>query len=205
MKIAVIGTGNVGSTLAMAFKKAGLDVLFGVRDKEADFKGKEIALEYKIDWLNIEDAVSESSVIVLSAPGQLAHEIARQLGDVKDKVIIDTMNAISQKPGHYTNTGQAILDNCNATDLVKCFNTTGFENMKNPDYNGTPIDMFIAGTSIKAKHTATMLAKEIGFGEVYDFGGPEQFDLIEKFAFAWINLAIIQKQGRNIAFKVLKR
>jgi hypothetical protein len=40
---------------------------------------------------------------------------------------------------------------------------------------------------------------------VYDFGGNDKFDLIEQFAFCWVNLAIIQKQGRDLAFKILRR
>jgi predicted dinucleotide-binding enzyme len=77
--------------------------------------------------------------------------------------------------------------------------------MADPVYNGTAIDMFVAGSSTKAKQTAIRLAKDIGFAEVYDFGGNDKFDLIEQFALCWVNLAIIQKQGRNLAFKILRR
>jgi 8-hydroxy-5-deazaflavin:NADPH oxidoreductase len=38
MKIAIIGTGNVGSALAKGFVKAGHEVMLGVRNKE-EFKG----------------------------------------------------------------------------------------------------------------------------------------------------------------------
>jgi predicted dinucleotide-binding enzyme len=205
MKIAVIGTGNVGAALALAFSKAAHQVVFGVRDATAHFKGKEFSEINNIPALNIADAVAQSDVIVISVPGQVAHEAAKQLGDVSEKVIIDTMNAVFIKPAHYSNTTEAILDNSNTKDIVKCFNTTGYENMGNPNYNGVAIDMFVAGDSAKAKLVATQLAKDIGFGEVYDFGGNDKINLIEQFALSWINLAIIQKQGRGIAFKVLKR
>ena len=56
-----------------------------------------------------------------------------------------------------------------------------------------------------AKQIASQLSKEAGFSECYDFGGDDKVELLEQFAFSWINLAIIQKHGRNIAFKVLKR
>jgi len=45
----------------------------------------------------------------------------------------------------------------------------------------------------------------LGFEQCYDFGGDDRFELIEQFAFSWINLAVMQGQGRNIAFKILKR
>ena len=42
------------------------------------------------------------------------------------------MNAVFMKPANYTNTADAILDNFNCADVVKCFNNSGFENMANP-------------------------------------------------------------------------
>lgn len=205
MKIAIIGTGNVGGALASGLTKAKHEVIFGVRQPTENFKGKELANELNIPVFSIQDAVAKSDVIILSTPAQIAHEIARQLGDVKEKIIIDTMNAVFMKPAHYTNTSDAILDNCNCTDVVKCFNSTGFENMLNPMYNGEGIDMFVAGNSEKGKAVASQLAKDIGFATCYDFGGNDKFYALEQFAFAWINLAIVQKHGRNLAFKLIKR
>jgi predicted dinucleotide-binding enzyme len=205
MKITIIGSGNVGGTLGVAFQRAGHEVVFGVRDVDKDFKGKELALQYNIPVLLIDEAVKRSDVIVISTPAQFAADIAAALGDVSNKVIIDTMNGISAKPGGFTNTADAILANCNTTDVVKCFNTTGYENLANPVYDGQGIDMFVAGNSKKGKEIAVQLAKEIGFGKCYDFGGNDKFFAIEQLAFAWINLAILQKHGRDIAFKLIRR
>ena len=205
MKITIIGTGNVGGALAKGFVKAGHEVIFGVKEVTENFKGKELATELNISFYAIPEAVKKSEVVVLATPAQFAHEIAQQLGDVKDKVIIDTMNAVFMKPGSFINTADAILANCNCTDVVKCFNSTGFENMTDPIYNGVGIDMFVAGDSKKGKEIAGQLAHDIGFENCYDFGGNDKFFALEQFAFAWINLAIIQKQGRNMAFKIIRR
>lgn len=205
MQITIIGAGNVGGTLAKAFKKAGHQVILGVKDPEMPFKGKEMADAEGIPYAKVAYAVTLSEVIVIATPAQLAHEVAKSLGDVSGKVIIDTMNAVFMKPAHYANTADAILDNCNCTDVVKCFHTTGFENMANPVYHGEGIDLFVTGDSEKGKDIAIQLAKEIGFAHCYDFGGNDKFTLAEQFAFAWINLAIMQKQGRDIAFKVIRR
>jgi 8-hydroxy-5-deazaflavin:NADPH oxidoreductase len=205
MNIAIIGAGNLGGTLALAFRRAGHSVLFGVRNAEKEFKGREAAIANAIGWENIPVAVEKSDIVVISVPAQFAHEVARELGDLSNKVVIDTMNAVLQKPGGYSNTGDAILHNSNVKDLVKCFNSTGFENLADPDYGTIKLDMFMAGESVKAKGIATQLAKDIGFDTVYDFGGNDKFLLLEQFAFSWINLAILQKQGRDMAFKVIRR
>ncbi len=205
MNITIIGSGNVGCTLALGFRKAGHSVVLGVKDPAIPFKGKDLALEYNFPFYAISEAVQKSDVIIIAAPAHVAHEVAQTLGDVQGKVIIDTMNAVMKKPAHYPNSTEAILDNCNATDVVKCFNTTGAENMANPRYGDTVLDMYMAGDSHKGKLVATQLAKDIGFAECYDFGGNDKITALEQFAFAWINLAMMQKMGRNIGFKLLKR
>jgi len=205
MKIAVIGTGNVGSALSLGFIKAGHEVVFGVRNPDGDFKGKQLATAHRIPIHNIPAAAGYAELIVLSTPASAAGAVAASLGDVQGKIIIDTMNSAFNKHDHFSNTADAVLACCNAVDVVKCFNTTGAENMANPVYNGKAIDMFVAGSSKKAKQAAIQLAKDIGFGEVYDFGGNDKFELIEQWAMCWINLAILQQQGRNLAFTVVKR
>jgi predicted dinucleotide-binding enzyme len=205
MNITIIGAGNVGGALAVAFRKAGHSVIFGVKDPAIHFKGKELADQFSFPYFSVKKAVERSEVIVVSIPAQFAAELAKGLGDVSDKIIIDTMNAVFMKPEGFTNTADAILANCNTAGVVKCFNSTGFENMVNPVYDGQGIDMFVAGNSEKGKQVAKQLATDIGFANCYDFGGNDKFFALEQFAFAWINLAIIQKHGRDIAFKIVKR
>ncbi|HRX00389.1 MAG TPA: NADPH-dependent F420 reductase, partial [Cyclobacteriaceae bacterium] len=105
----------------------------------------------------------------------------------------------------YSNTTEALSFLTNCKDIVKCFNTTGAENMANPRYGNTGIDMFYAGDSTKAKEVARQLALDLGFEEIFDFGGSDKFLLLEQFALSWINLAIMQGYGRDFAFKIIKR
>jgi predicted dinucleotide-binding enzyme len=144
-------------------------------------------------------------VVLIAAVPQAAKEIAAQLGDMSNKVIIDAMNSVRVKPEPFSNTTEALMNLTNCKDIVKCFNTTGAENMSNPIYHGRGIDLFYAGDSEKAKKVAEQLAKDIGFENVYNFGGSDKFNLLEQFALSWINLAMMQGYGRNMAFKVLKR
>ena len=124
---------------------------------------------------------------------------------MQQKIIIDATNAVRVKPQPYATAFHAIKEITKAKHVVKCFNTTGFENMLNPVYNGAGIDMFAAGSSAKAKETASQLAKDAGFANCYNFGGDDKAELLEQFALCWINLAIMQGHGRDIAFKVLRR
>jgi 8-hydroxy-5-deazaflavin:NADPH oxidoreductase len=205
MKIAIIGTGNVGGALAKRLSE-NHTIYLGVRDTE-NFKGIEL-LKFSdhISAYSIVDAVKMAEVIIISVPAKFAIETALMLGDVSEKVIIDTMNSgVSHTLENFNNTTDALLAHCNALNIVKCFNTTGYENMLNPIYHEQGIDMFTAGDSQRGVEIATQLAKEIGFENVYHFGGNSTFNLIEQMAMCWINLAIIQKNGRDMAFKVIRR
>ena len=205
MKIAIIGAGRVGSALAQAFIKAGHTVIMGIKFPMSE---KSVLLATKIGedrFTTVEGAAGQCEVIVMAATAQYIVDIAKRLGDVSEKIIIDTMNSGASKPDGFTNTTDAILAHCNAKDVVKCFNTTGVENIENPIYPDGGIDMFVAGDSQKGKTIATQFALEIGFATCYDFGGNNKFLAMEQLASVWINLAIMQKQGRDIALKIVKR
>lgn len=196
MNIAIIGYGNVGKALASGWKQAGHNVVIGARNP---------AKENAMIVTDIQSAVSSSDVVLVAIPADAVPDFARSLSDVGDKVFIDATNSVFMKEKEYQTGAHALKEILEAEHVVKGFNTTGFENMKNPVYNGEGIDMFTAGDSIKGKKVVEQLAKDVGFDACYDFGGDNKFELIEQFAMSWINLAIMQGEGRDMAFKVLKR
>ena len=205
MRIAIIGTGNVGGALATKWSNAGHTILLGVKDQQ-NFKGKNLLNNPSTSVHQVADAVSKAEVILLATPAMAAIEVAHSLGDTTGKVLIDSMNIVMGRgPTGYTNTSDALLDHTNSRDLVKCFNTTGFNNMADTTYGDQIIDAFMCGDSSKAKAVARQLALDAGFAACYDTGGNDRFALLEQFAFFWINLAMFQGQGREIAFKLLKR
>jgi 8-hydroxy-5-deazaflavin:NADPH oxidoreductase len=204
MNIAIIGAGNVGGALAFQWHKAGHSVVIGTRDRQSTKVQKVLEVTPDITVASIEEAVHPSDVVLISTPPTAIFDLIAQMGDVTGKFIIDATNAVRQKPEPYATAYHALIEKTNA-EVVKCFNTTGFENMQNPVYHGEGIDMFMAGDSTKAKEIAAQLAKDAGFGTCWDFGGADKVALLEQFALSWINLAILQGHGRDLAFKVIKR
>ena len=205
MTIAIIGSGNVGGTLAQKWAESGHSIILGVRDVH-QFKGQALLHHANISVASVQDAVKAAEVLVLATPALHTIEIVKSLGDTTGKVIIDTMNIVMGRgPEGFKTTTEAILANTQSRDVVKCFNTTGYNNMANPDYGIAVLDMFVAGDSEKGKTTAIQLAKDAGFAECYDIGGNDKFELMEQFAWFWINLAMFRGQGREIGFKLLKR
>ena len=205
MKIAIIGTGNVGGALATKWANKGHQIFLGVRDPNY-FKGQDLLKNANTSSHPISEAVFRAEVVLIATPALSAVEVAKSLGDTTGKVIIDSMNIVMGRgPVGYSNTADAILANTQSDDVVKCFNTTGFNNMSNTLYGDLTLDMFMAGDSERGKEIAHTLALDAGFAECYDVGGNDKFNLMEQFALFWINLAMFQGQGREIGFKLLKR
>lgn len=205
MKIAVIGAGNVGSALAKGFAKANHKIFLGVRDVNSVNVKTILDFSSNISAHQVSEAIKIADVVLFATPPHAAVEIAKQNSALKNKIIIDTTNSVFKKPEPYKNAFEGIKALTGNDNIVKCFNTTGFENMENAWYGDTALDMFTAGSNERTKEIAAKLSKDIGFEKCYDFGGEDKVELLEQFAMCWINLAILQKQGRGIAFKILKR
>lgn len=205
MKIAILGAGNVGGALAKGWVKAGHQVFLGVRDASSEKVRKLLKQHPEMKAVDVIEAAQNAEVILIALPVSSVVTVAKQLGDLKDKIIIDATNSLFQKPEPYRHTVEVFKKLTNCAEVVKCFNSAGFETMENPLYHNTAADMFVAGDNPKGKEVAARLAKDLGFAECYDFGGDDKIELLESFALAWINLAMFQKEGRNIAFKVLRR
>ncbi len=198
MKIAIIGGGHVGSALAKGLSRAGHTVLVGARNPESPAIKSLVQDFQNITAHPINEAAEKAEVLIITTPPAAILNLALQLEKVNEKIIIDATNSVFNKPSHYQNGSKALRELTGFGHVVKCFNSTGFENMENPRYGKIAIDMFTAGNSDRGKQIASQLARDIGFAECYDFGGDEQIPLLEQ-------LAIIQKAGRDIAFKILQR
>lgn len=205
MKIAIIGTGNVGGALATKWAHAGHEIFLGVRDV-SNFKGTDLLQNPNTSLHTVQEAVAQSEVILMATPAITAIETTKSLGDTLGKVIIDAANIVNERgPRGFNSVTDAIIAYTATDDVVKCFNTTGYNNMKDTAYGDQVLDMFVAGDSPHGKLVAIELAHDAEFGACYDIGGNDKFDLMEQFARFWINLALNQGHGRDIGFKVLKR
>lgn len=204
MNIAIIGSGNVGGALAQQWIKAGHTVLIGAKFPLSEKNLKLTNLIGEDRFATIENAVKQCEVVLIATPPTAIFEVIEQMDDVSNKVIIDATNSVMKSPEPYKTVYHCLADKTNA-EVVKCFNSTGFENMLNPVYDGQGIDMFMAGDNENAKSLAKQLALDCGFGSCIDFGNSDKVELLEKFALSWINLAIMQGHGRNMAFRVVHR
>jgi predicted dinucleotide-binding enzyme len=76
--------------------------------------------------------------------------------------------------------------------------------MAQPRYGEGAATMFSAGDNEAAKAVAARLAGEIGFDPM-DAGPLVQARLLEPVAMLWIYLAVVRGEGRDIAFRLMRR
>ena len=191
--------------MAKAWARAGHRIFLGARNLQDP---KVLALTAggtRITAHPHAEAVKDAKTVLFAIPPNALRQVVDSLGDLKGKVLIDATNSVRAKAGDFGSVADALRSWTKSTDVVKCFNTTGFNVMENPQFGEMAADMFMAGSGAHGKEVARQLASDAGFAECYDLGGDERIPLLESLAAIWIDLAMVQGQGRNIAFKLLKR
>ncbi len=209
MKIAILGTGNVGQALATGWLRAGHTVSFGSREPSGE---KAVALraafQEKVGLQEPVAAVAEAEVVVLAVPWNATEAVVKRVGNWAGKILIDATNPIAPglqlALGKDSSGGEAVQAWATGARVVKAFNTTGYNNMLDPIYQGTATTMFIAGNDADAKAIVAQLAETLGF-DVADVGDITKARFLEPLALLWINLAVAQGQGREIALKLVRR
>jgi predicted dinucleotide-binding enzyme len=209
MKIAVIGAGKVGGALGSGWAKAGHTIVFGVRDVNK-MELKNLCSRTGATAALPADAARQGDVVVLALPWIVAETAVKSLGDLKGKIIIDSMNPLAMKDGALglergftTSGGEAVASWLPGAKIVKTFNQVGAEMMMAGARFQTRPVMFLAGDDNAAKAVVTQLVSELGF-EALDAGALKQARILEPFAMVWINQALVCGLGREWAFGVLR-
>ncbi len=208
LKIAIIGKGNVANALGQRWNDGAHEVMFGVRrpdqhEPPVPSERKTIriaALDVALDW---------GELIVLALPYEAALELLRTAGPLSEKVIVDATNplapgltGLSAPPG---SSGAEELQKLQPhAHVIKCFNTTGYNNMIQPQYGAHDATMLLCGSDAVAKVSVKLLAEELGFAPV-DAGPLNMAHHLESLAYLWIKLALSQGHGREIAFVLHSR
>ena len=208
MRIAVIGTGNVGGALGTRWAQGGHNVIFASRDPESE-KARTLLLRAgpSARVTTLREAVADAEIVVLATPWQAAQETLTAAGDLSGKIVIDATNPLKDMKlavGHTTSAGEQVAVWATDARVVKAFNNVGAGTMADADYRGQKPTTFICGDDAQAKHTVAQLAEELGF-EVVDAGPLTSARYLEPLAVLWITLAYSQGMGPNIAFKLLRR
>lgn len=198
MKIAIIGKGNVGGALGAGWRRAGHQVIYGVR-QPGDHP----------DELLVDEAAASADAVVLATPWSAVASVLETCGDLSGKILVDCTNPIRSDFEGLTlgvddSGGETVARLAPRAKVVKAFNTVGFNIMEQPAFQRGPAAMLVAGDDADAKQVVMNLAEDLGF-EAADAGPLTQSRGLEAMAWLWIAMAMKYGYGRDFAFGLLKR
>ena len=170
MKVAIIGTGNVGSALGGTFARAGHEVTFAARDAN---KAREVAGRIGATVIpNLAEAARNADVVVLAVPFSALSEVAAELRQVTaGKVVVDVTNPLNPDySGLATESGpsaaERLAEQLPEAKVVKAFNTLFGAVQANPNAHGQAADVLVAGDDDDATSKVAELASSAGFRPV---------------------------------------
>jgi NADPH-dependent F420 reductase len=207
MKVGIIGTGNVGTSLGEAWASERHEIMFGSRDPQ---RAQQLAerIKYNTKGGTYEQATQFGEVVVLAVPWSYIKQTLESMGNLKGKILVDCINPVKPQLtglelGLDTSAAEQIAKMANDAIVIKALNSIGNQHFKNPKFGNMDASGFICGDDDEAKKIVTRLVADLGFDTV-DCGPLQNARLLEPLALLWIKLAYVHGFGPNIAFKLLK-
>jgi predicted dinucleotide-binding enzyme len=210
MRIAVLGTGVAGRTLAGKLVEAGHDVVLGSRtatNEAAVAWAAEAGPRAKA--ATFFDAAAEAEVVINATPGAVSLDVlaAASTKNLAGKVLIDVANPLDHSAGFPPSLSISNTDSLAETiqrafptvRVVKALNTMRADVMVAPDrLAGGDHDVFMAGDDTEAKEVVAGILREFGWRteHIRDLGPLESARGMEMWLPLW--LRIFLKQGNSV-------
>jgi predicted dinucleotide-binding enzyme len=195
MQIAIVGSGEVGRSLAGAWRAAGHEVTVGTRDPaetraRAEWSGVDLELVAYADL--------DGEVFLNATRGETALDALRAVGPaLNGKVVVDTTNALDFSQGFppslFVSNTDSLAEQLQRAlpevRLVKMFNTMNNQVMAHPARLGQDSTIFLAGNDESARETAAGLARDLGWTDVLDLGDLTAARGLEMYLPLWLRIA----------------
>jgi predicted dinucleotide-binding enzyme len=198
VRIAVLGTGTVGRTLAGKLRELGHEVAVGSRTEKAD------AVEFA-------DAAAGAELVVNATAGTASLEALHAAGaeNLAGKVLLDVSNALDFSRGrpprlsvcNDDSVGEQIQREFPDTRVVKSLNTVNASVMVDPSLVPGEHSVFVSGNDDRAKAQIRELLMSFGWPEssIVDLGDISTARGAEMYLALWLRLfAAVQTPNFNI-------
>ena len=189
MKIGIIGSGRIGSTLGTLWAKAGHEIMFSDRDAEQAKRAAESAGAHARAG-SVEEAVAFGDAVLIAVPYGALPAIAQQVGEkLKGKVVVDPNNPVASRDGEMAvaakEKGVALSTAAMfpGARTVRAFNSWGYQTMAREANRPAPrMAIPVAADDPQALKVGVQLVRDAGFDPVpagslaaskaFDLGSP---------------------------------
>ena len=177
MKIGVIGSGRIGSTIGGLWVKAGHEVMFSDRDAEQvkrAIEGLGAELKGKARAGSVAEAVAFGDAILIAVPYAALPAIEQQVGaQLKGKVIVDPNNPVPSRDGELgtkareKGAGVSTAALLPGARVVRAFNSWGYGLMAREANRPAPrMAIPVAADDATALKVGMQLVADAGFDPV---------------------------------------
>jgi predicted dinucleotide-binding enzyme len=212
MKIAVLGTGFAGRTVAAALAKRGHDVVIGTRDPNATLESQEPSAMGtppfaswhadhggEVGLATYAEAAATAEIIVNLTNGLGSLEALTAAGAeiLAGKILMDVANPLDPSQGfppsllpvNTDSLGEQIQRTFPEAKVVKTLNTMNAGLMVDPGrVAGGDHSTFVSGNDAWAKGAVTSLLQSLGHNDVIDLGDITTARGVEMMLPVWIRL-----------------
>jgi hypothetical protein len=207
MNIALIGTGDMGGALALAFSRHHTVTVTGSRPGSESARQVIEASGGRIREASRGEAVQAADVVVLAVPWE-AVDNALADGVPEGKILlvvtVPWVGDAALAVGTTTSGAEQVAARVPGARVVQAFNTVASATVADPAAHGTPATVIVCGDDAGAKSVVADLARELGF-DVADAGPLTSARFTEPMGMLWSALAYEGGYGEDVAFRVLRR
>lgn len=203
--VAVIGTGDMGDSLGPRFAELGYRVVYGSRDPQSD---KVQALVRQTgngaSAAAPAEAAADGDLVVLAVPWPAMETVARNLGNLDGKIVIDISMPFKEGedgyPEHLLQTSSAeMIQQWNpGARVVKTFATMGSGIIDDPQSAGGTVSLPVASDDRAAKEKVARIVAAMGLDPV-DFGPLRMAREIETMQLIYM-IPLVQNRPQNWEF-----
>lgn len=215
MKIAIVGSGNMGGGLGKLWAKAGHEVNFSYSRNPDKLQQLAVAAGNQAKVSDTREAVENSQVVMLAVGVSTLAEAMSAVGSLDSKIVITCVSGLQpdftgQTIGLATNLEISVAEKVqqlapNAA-VVEAFNITFAEIIasESRDFGGDYSSIFYCGNDLDAKKTVAQLIEDCGY-EAIDAGMLIVARSLETLATAWVQFAVASQLFPNLGLKALRR
>lgn len=203
MRIAIIGTGNVGTGLATVLGKTKYDVIVADRAGGVEAARKLEAEDIAVQSADINGAVNQAEIVILATPFAAAKELAKA-ADFNGKTVVDVSNPVTAdfsalQVGHTSSAAEEIAKLMPGAKVVKAFNTIFAQHYAaGLRIGGQRLQTLVASDDDAARETVKNIAKKMGL-DVLDAGPLANARYLEPVGFMNIQFGYALGLGVGIA------
>ena len=209
MRIAVIGSGDIGGALALAFSRKHEVTVSGSRPGSESAARVVDESKGRVREAARIHAAKSADVVVFSVPWQavdaaLDKELRAALhGKIMLVVTLPWNDSDTLAVGTTTSGAEQIAAKVKGARVVQAFNTVASTTVEAPAAHGLPATVIVSSDDQEAKKVVIALAREIGLDAV-DGGPLRTARYTEPMAMLYAQLAFDGGLGDDVAFRVLR-